>query len=118
MNSPTSHLFILLIFFGLTRIKENYLGLTVLILYIVISGHLKMKCVVSSFQLYHQSNEVSIEIFGIKPTPKSVMQRRTDDLETILEFSASAKSADCLHYYMIYALIILLSGLAEKCNKK
>lgn len=38
------------------------------------SGNLKIKCVVSSFQLYHQSNEVSIETFGIRPTPKSVKQ--------------------------------------------
>merc|ERR1711971_1336555 len=57
------------------------------------SGHLKIKCVVSSFQLYHQSNEVSIETFGIKPTPKSVVQRQSNDLEPVLEPSASSKSA-------------------------
>ena len=39
------------------------------------SGNLKIKCVVHSYQLYHQSNEVSIETFGIKPTPKSVVQK-------------------------------------------
>ena len=72
------------------------------------SGHLKIKCVVSSFQLYHQSNEVSIETFGIKPTPKSVVQRQSNDLEPILEPSASSKSAVCLHNSMIYALIYLL----------
>ena len=65
--------------------------------------------VVASFQLYHQLNEVSIETFGIKPTPKLVVQRQTDDLEPILESSASSKLADCLHYSMIDALIFLLS---------
>ena len=42
---------------------------------VMTSGNLKIKCVVHSFQLYHQSNEVSIETFGIKPTPKSVVQK-------------------------------------------
>ena len=65
--------------------------------------------VVASFQLYHQLNEVSIETFGIKPTPKLVVQRQTDDLEPTLESRTSSKSADCLHYYMIYVLIFLLS---------
>ena len=75
---------------------------------VMTSGHLKIKCVVSSFQLYHQSNEVSIETFGIKPTPKSVVQRQSNDLEPILEPSASSKSAVCLHDSMIYAMIYLL----------
>ena len=42
---------------------------------VMTSGNLKIKCVVSSFQLYHQSNEVSIETFGVKPTPESVVQK-------------------------------------------
>jgi hypothetical protein len=42
---------------------------------VMTSGNLKIKCVVSSFQLYHQSNEVSVETFGAKPKPKSVVQQ-------------------------------------------
>ena len=75
---------------------------------VMTSGHLKIKCVVSLFHLYHQSNEVSIETLGINPTPKSVLQRQCNDLETILKPCASSKSTDYLHDYMIYALIYLL----------
>ena len=75
---------------------------------VMTSGHLKIKCEVSLFQLYHQSNEVSIKILGINPTPKSVLQRQCNDSEPILKPSASSKSTDYLHDYMIYALIYLL----------
>ena len=75
---------------------------------IMTSGVLKIKCVVSLFQLYHQSNEVIIETFGIKPTPKSVVQRQCNDLEPISKPSASSKSADCVHDSMIYTMIYLL----------
>ena len=75
---------------------------------VMTSGHLKIKCVVSLFHLYHQSNEVSIETLGINPTPKSVLQRQCNDLETILKPSASSKSTDRLHDSMIYAVIYLL----------
>lgn len=72
--------------------------------HVMTSGNLKIKCVVSSFQLYHQSNEVSIETFGVKPTPKSVVQRQTPASEVNLESSASASSK--LQGVFILALIL------------
>ena len=36
------------------------------------SGNLKVKCVVSMWSLYHKSNEISIEIQGLDPNPKSI----------------------------------------------
>ena len=78
---------------------------------VMTSGHLKIKCVVSSFQLYHQSNEVSIETFGIKPTPKSVVQRQSkEDVEPTLESSA-AKSADCLQCQTFFSVLAFLCSL-------
>ena len=80
---------------------------------VMTSGHLKIKCVVSSFQLYHQSNEVSIETFGIKPTPKSVVQKRQpNEVDPTLESSAP-KSADCLQYYIFLPVLVFLCSLMQ-----
>ena len=82
---------------------------------VMTSGHLKIKCVVSSFQLYHQSNEVSIETFGIKPTPKSVVQRQSSNeiaSQVTLESRASfMMSADCLHYLILSITILLCNQI-------
>lgn len=58
--------------------------------HVMTSGNLKIKCVVSSFQLYHQSNEVSIETFGVKPTPKSVVQRQQPQIEVNYQSSSAS----------------------------
>ena len=79
---------------------------------VMTSGHLKIKCVVSSFQLYHQSNEVSIETFGIKPTPKSVVQRQSNEVDPTLE-SAAPKSADCLQYFNLLSVLVLMYSLNQ-----
>ena len=34
---------------------------------LITASNLKIKCVVSSLNLYHQSNEVSVETVGLKP---------------------------------------------------
>ena len=44
------------------------------------SGNLKVKCVVSMWSLYHKSNEISIEIQGLDPNPKSIRHSQSKNL--------------------------------------
>ena len=66
---------------------------------IMTSGNLKIKCVVDSFELYHKSNEISIETFGLKPTPKSVQlqpqQTSTNAEVTFVAIESMESSRGC-----------------------
>ena len=67
---------------------------------IMTSGNLKIKCVVDSFELYHKSNEISIETFGLKPTPKSVQlqpQQTSTNAEVTFEAIESTESSRGCH---------------------
>ena len=58
------------------------------------SGNLKVKCVVSMWNLFHKSNEISVEIQGLDPHPKSI---RHVDAKNI---SAAEKNfVEVLHNY-------------------
>ena len=73
---------------------------------VMTSGNLKIKCVVHSFQLYHQSNEVSIETFGIKPTPKSVVQKPF--IPTATTSNEGSITARALYLQIIVTFLYLL----------
>ena len=70
------------------------------------SGNLKIKCVVHSYQLYHQSNEVSIETFGIKPTPKSVVQKPFIPTASVTGLGIKIQS-DILQMLILMLFVIL-----------
>ena len=69
---------------------------------VMTSGNLKIKCVVHSYQLYHQSNEVSIETFGIKPTPKSVVQK------PFIPTATTSNSDDIHNAAVLLQIIVIL----------
>ncbi len=51
------------------------------------SGNLKVKCVVSMWNLFHKSNEISVEIQGLDPNPKSI---RHSDAKNISKLEISS----------------------------
>ena len=66
------------------------------------SGNLKAKCVVSLWNLYHKSNEISVEIQGLDPNPKSIRMHSDSTLEDRHEVvevfhSLERRAAHCLH---------------------
>ena len=79
------------------------------------SGNLKVKCVVSMWSLYHKSNEISIEIQGLDPNPKSIRQSknltqlsdRQVELEEVLHRVAE-NGAGCQKSFMNNSPIELL----------
>ena len=80
---------------------------------IITTGNLKIKCVVDSFGLYHKSNEVSIETFGLKPTPKSVQMQPQTASEVIEEIEVQSRSGTLrkLNLFLSNLLLLLIAAV-------
>ena len=85
---------------------------------IITTGNLKIKCVVDSFGLYHKSNEVSIETFGLKPTPKSVQMQPQTASEVIEEIEVQSKSGTLrkLNLFLSNLLLLLIAAVQWNCD--
>ena len=68
---------------------------------------------VDSFGLYHKSNEVSIETFGLKPTPKSVQMQPQTASEVLEEIEVQSKSGTMqeLNLFLSNLLLLLIAAV-------